>query len=114
MTALTELLAEDAVAYNDGGGKVRAALRPIMGRVDVLAFVAGLMSRYPVQEAHLTQANGEPAIWTEIGGQRQLVTFDIRDGRIHAIYAVLNPDKLIHIREGEKRASDAGPLPGGS
>ncbi|MEV5749600.1 RNA polymerase sigma factor SigJ [Actinoallomurus sp. NPDC052308] len=101
MAALTELLAEDAVAYNDGGGKVRAALRPITGRGDVLAFVAGLMSRYPLQEAHLTQANGEPAIWTVIGGQRQLVTFDIRDGRIHAVYGVLNPDKLSHFRQNE-------------
>jgi hypothetical protein len=63
MTALTELLAYDMVAYNDGGGKVRAALLPIIGRGNVLAFVAGLMSRYPLQEAHLTQANGEPAIY---------------------------------------------------
>lgn len=99
MTALTELLTEDVVAYNDGGGKVRAALRPVTGRDNVLAFVAGLMSRYPLQEAHLTQANGEPAIWTVIGGQRQLVTFDIRDGRIHAIYGVLNPDKLSRIAQ---------------
>ncbi|MFB9830698.1 RNA polymerase sigma-70 factor [Actinoallomurus acaciae] len=94
MTALTDLLAEDAVAYNDGGGKVRAALRPIVGRDDVVAFVTGLMSRYPVEEARLTQVNGEPAIWTVIGGQRQLVAFDVRDGRINAIYGVLNPDKL--------------------
>lgn len=81
ITALTELLAEDAVAYNDGGGKVRAALRPISGRDNVVAFVAGLMSRYPLQEARLTQANGEPAVWTVIGGQQQLVTFEVRDGR---------------------------------
>ncbi len=97
LAALAELLAKDAVAYNDGGGKVRAALRPILGRDNVLAFVAGLMSRYPMEEARLTQTNGEPAIWTVIGGQRQLVAFDIRDGRIHAIYGVLNPDKLTHI-----------------
>ncbi|MEU8118278.1 RNA polymerase sigma-70 factor [Spirillospora sp. NPDC049024] len=98
LAALTELLAEDAIAYNDGGGKVRAALRPITGRDDVLAFVTGLLSRYPLQEVHLTQANGEPAIWTVIGGQRQLATFDVRAGRIHAIFGVLNPDKLTRIR----------------
>ncbi|MEU7692229.1 RNA polymerase sigma-70 factor [Microbispora hainanensis] len=97
LAALAELLAKDAVAYNDGGGKVRAALRPVLGRDNVVAFVAGLMSRYPIEEARLTQANGEPAVWTVIGGQRQLVAFDVRDGRIHAIYGVLNPDKLIHI-----------------
>jgi len=94
VTALTELLAEDAIAYNDGGGKVRAALRPVLGRRNVVAFVAGLMSRYPLDEARLTQANGEPAIWTVIGGQRQLVAFDIRDGRVHGIFGILNPDKL--------------------
>ncbi|MEV5745363.1 hypothetical protein AB0L30_35350 [Microbispora rosea] len=50
MTALTELLADDTVAYNDGGGKARAALRPIIGRGNVLAFVAGLISRYQLEE----------------------------------------------------------------
>jgi RNA polymerase sigma-70 factor (ECF subfamily) len=55
------------------------------------------MSRYPLTRADLTEANGEPAIWTVIGGQRQLVAFDVRAGRIHAIYGVLNPDKLTHV-----------------
>ncbi|GII30040.1 RNA polymerase sigma-70 factor [Planotetraspora mira] len=99
LATLTEVLAKDVVAYNDGGGKVRAALRPVVGRAKVLAFVAGLMSRYPIEEVRAVEANGEPAIWTVIDGQRQLVTFDIRAGRIHAIYAVLNPDKLSHINQ---------------
>ncbi|GAA4054606.1 RNA polymerase sigma-70 factor [Actinomadura miaoliensis] len=102
VTALAELLAEDAIAYNDGGGKVRAALRPVVGRAKVLAFVAGLMSRYPLEEARLTEANGEPAIWTVIGGQRQLVTFGIRDGRIQQIFSILNPDKLSSIDPANK------------
>jgi len=97
ITALADLLAEDAIAYNDGGGRVRAALRPIVGRRNVLAFVTGLMSRYPLEEAYVTQANGEPAIWTVIGGQRQLVAFDVRDGRIHGVFAVLDPDKLASV-----------------
>ncbi|GAA4574993.1 RNA polymerase sigma-70 factor [Planotetraspora kaengkrachanensis] len=97
LATLTDLLAEDVVAYNDGGGKVRAALRPIIGRAKVVAFVAGLLSRYPVEETRSVEANGEPAIWTVVGGQRQLVTVDVRGGRIHAIYAVLNPDKLSHL-----------------
>lgn len=97
LAALGELLTEDVVAYNDGGGKVRAALRPVIGRAKVLHFVAGLMSRYPLERAGLVAANGEPAIWTVLGGQRQLITAGLRDGRIHAIYAVLNPDKLGHL-----------------
>jgi RNA polymerase sigma-70 factor (ECF subfamily) len=98
LAALTKMLSDDVVAYNDAGGKVRAALRPITGREKVLAFVAGLMSRYPIEEARLAEVNGGPAIWTVIGGQQQLVTFDIRGGRIHAVYGILNPDKLGHIR----------------
>lgn len=100
LATLTELFSEDVVAYNDGGGKVRAALRPIVGRDDVLAFVAGLMSRYPIEEVRLTDANGAPAVWTVIGDQEQLVTLDIHGGRIHAIYGILNPDKLTHVRPG--------------
>jgi RNA polymerase sigma-70 factor (ECF subfamily) len=39
--ALTDLLSEDVTAWNDGGGKVRAAPRPVIGRHRVLSFVAG-------------------------------------------------------------------------
>lgn len=102
LAALTELLAEDVVAYNDGGGRVRAALRPIYGREAVLAFINGLISRYRIQEASMTQVNGEPAVWSVIGGQHQLVTVGIRDGRIHAIYGVLNPEKLTRIQTSRR------------
>ena len=37
--ALVAMLAEDAVAYTDGGGKVRAAPRPIAGRDKVARFL---------------------------------------------------------------------------
>ncbi|MCW2915878.1 MAG: polymerase subunit sigma [Actinomycetia bacterium] len=102
LARLTELLADDVIAYNDGGGKVRAALRPIVGRDNVLAFVIGLMSRYPISQIRTTQANGAPAAWSVIGGQEQLVTLDIRDGRIHVIFGILNPDKLLHIRPADQ------------
>lgn len=90
----TELLKRFMDAAQDGGGKVRAALRPVAGRAKALAFVAELMSRYPLEEARLTEAHGEPAVWTVIGGQRQLVIFGIRDGRSHEVFGIPNPDKL--------------------
>src|SRR5690606_23730254 len=37
---LRDLLAADAVAYTDGGGKVRAALRPVTGAEAVARFAA--------------------------------------------------------------------------
>ena len=100
LTALTEILSEDVTAWNDGGGRVRAALRPVVGRERVLAFVAGLVARYPIDEVRVVQANGEPAILLTVDGREQLVTVDIRNGRIHEIFAILNPDKLMHVRIG--------------
>ena len=98
LAALSNLLSDDVVAYNDGGGRVRAALRPIFGREKVLAFVAGLVSRYPGGVAQVGEANGEPVAWTSLGGGEQLVTLGVRGGRIHAIFVVLNPAKLTHAR----------------
>lgn len=98
LSTLTELLSEDVVAWNDGGGKVRAALRPVIGRGNVLTFITGLTSRYPTGDIRLVEANGAPTIWMAMGGQEQLVAFNVRDGRIHAIFAVLNPDKLSLVR----------------
>ncbi|MFC4907573.1 RNA polymerase sigma-70 factor [Actinomadura gamaensis] len=97
LATLGDLLAEDVTAWNDGGGKVRAALRPVTGRDAVLAFVGGLLSRYPFDDVRPIEVNGGPAIAATMGGQRQVVAFDVRGGRIHGIYAVLNPDKLTRI-----------------
>lgn len=94
LEALNELLADDVVSWTDGGGRVRAALRPIVGRARVVAFVRGLVSRYHVDDATLIMANGHPALHVRVEGESQLVTVDPRDGRIANLYAVLNPDKL--------------------
>jgi RNA polymerase sigma-70 factor (ECF subfamily) len=87
------------VVWNDGGGKVRAALRPVEGRANVLAFLTGLLAHYGLGETRLVGVNdGSPAVWTEVDGSRQLVVLDIReDGLIHGIFAVLNPEKLTRV-----------------
>ncbi|HEY5835066.1 RNA polymerase sigma-70 factor [Streptomyces sp.] len=94
VTALASMFSEDVMAWNDGGGKVRAALRPVSGRSKVAAFVTGLLARYPSGQEHIVDFNGELTLQTSIDGGRQFVAFDIRDGLIHGIFAVLNPDKL--------------------
>jgi RNA polymerase sigma-70 factor (ECF subfamily) len=98
LAALTELFHEDVVAWNDGGGKVRAALRPIIGRRKVATFLSSLVSRYDFTDAQVIDVNGRPAIWTRIGEGHQVVVLDIRDGLIKDIYGVLNPDKLTRVR----------------
>lgn len=99
LRGLTELLSDEVTAWNDGGGKVRAALRPIIGRDKVVAFVIGLTARYPFDDVRLVQANGHPAVALVVDGQDQLVIIDIYEGRIRNIFAVLNPDKLAFVRQ---------------
>ncbi|MGW6399287.1 hypothetical protein [Streptomyces sp. NPDC055134] len=97
LTGLTDLPAEDAVTRNDGGGKVRAALRPVVGRDHVIAFIAGLVTRYSFGPPRVVNANGVPAIALSVDGIKQVVTISVRDERIDGIYAILNPDKLGHV-----------------
>ena len=104
LDALKDLFHEDVVAWNDGGGKVRAALRPILGRHKVVAFLGGLLSRYDYSGARMLDVNGQAAVWTRFGESDQLTMIEIRDGRIHGIYSVLNPDKLARVRPGDQDA----------
>lgn len=112
LDGLRALLAKDVIAWNDGGGKVRSALHPIEGREKVLRFLTGLLAKYALGDARLVEANGALAVWTIIGGQEQLVSFEIRDGVIHQIYGILNPDKLAFVRRHESRAAGDPARPG--
>lgn len=97
LDALTELLARDAVAVTDGGGKARAALNPIRGQDRVARFVAGAVARFAPRQRTTTivHVNAAPAILATADGQpAALITADIRDGRIATLYVVTNPEKL--------------------
>lgn len=97
MSRLSGLLTEDVVAWNDGGGKARAALWPIEGGQQVIPFAADLVARYPYGTPRRVDVNGRPALAITVDGIAQLVTIDVRDDRIDGIYVVLNPDKLGHV-----------------
>ncbi|WP_113701810.1 RNA polymerase sigma-70 factor [Nonomuraea lactucae] len=100
LEALTEILHEDVVSWNDGGGRVRAALRPILGRRKVAAFLHALTSRCGV-EVVVTEANGGPALWSTVEGESQLTLITVRDGRISEIFTMRNPDKLRRMRPAD-------------
>ncbi|WP_078871475.1 RNA polymerase sigma factor SigJ [Streptomyces caatingaensis] len=97
LAALEDVLSADITAWSDGGGKVSAARRPITGRDKVTAFVLGLTSRHEISWARFVDANGRPAVLLASGAERQLVLADTGDGRIHTLYAVRNPDKLLRV-----------------
>jgi RNA polymerase sigma-70 factor (ECF subfamily) len=96
---LAQLLAEDAVFISDGGGKVRAALNPILGRDKIAAFFIGVRRKLPHPagtEYRPTTINGLRGflIVQPDGRIEQTLSFEIREGAIHRIYVVRNPDKL--------------------
>ncbi|MGZ4508748.1 MAG: RNA polymerase sigma factor SigJ [Blastococcus sp.] len=94
LSGLLGLLADDIVAWNDGGGRVRAALRPITGGARVAAFAVGLARRFGLRDARIIDINGYPALRTHMAGGSQVLMIAADAGRIRALYAVLNPDKL--------------------
>lgn len=100
LDALKKLLAEDAVLYSDGGGKINAANRPLNGRDLIARFYASfqrqIARRQPVSKR--ATVNGMPGLVTaEIDGTIQTTAFEIAEGEIRAIYVVRNPDKLMHV-----------------
>ncbi|NUT44551.1 MAG: RNA polymerase sigma-70 factor [Thermoactinospora sp.] len=94
MEALTGFLHDEVISWSDGGGKVRMALKPIAGREQVMRFITGLLRRYALESVTPVEANGQPALLVDMGGRLQLMAFDMRDGLIHDIYTIGNPDKL--------------------
>jgi len=99
--ALRTLLAEDVIAYTDGGGITRAALNPLAGFRRVSGFFAGVARKANFACPPLLYRgliNGLPGFVTlEPGEVLQTTALEIEDGRITAIYVVRNPEKLGHL-----------------
>lgn len=102
MNGLLNLLTQDVVTKSDGGGKVTAARNPIYGPEKVARLILGILQKAPADfSAQISEINGTPGLLTFSGGQiHNILTLDIdpESEKIRAIYLVLNPDKLQHIR----------------
>lgn len=96
LAELEALLAEDVVAWSDGGGAT-AARRPVSGRSKVLRYLIGIGARPEARSitSQIAPINGEPAllIWDE-STLVAVVAVDIVAGRIVTIRIVLNETKL--------------------
>ena len=99
--ALRQVLAADIVLYSDGGGKKKAASRPVEGLEEVLRFF-GSLAHLPgfatpdiLYEGRIDGLPGH--ITREQDGTLQSMAFEIEDGRIKAIYVMRNPDKMRHL-----------------
>ena len=103
-SALTSLLAGDVGMWSDGGGKVSAAKRPLVGRDKVLNFLLGV--RRAARNTRVTRdeslaiedVNSEPALVVRVGQRLEsLFVLSIEGETISAIRVVRNPEKLARI-----------------
>ncbi|MEU9355586.1 RNA polymerase subunit sigma [Streptomyces griseoloalbus] len=92
---LATLLDPDAVAYYDGGGKVRALTRPVVGGPRVARSLLTLLARQPRTTLHTRPVNGRTGLVARYDGQvAAVVCLDLAGSRVVQVWVVLNPDKL--------------------
>jgi len=98
---LRELLAADVALVGDSGGKAPLVAQEAYGVeavVGMMTLVAARFARVGVRlEPHAL--NGQPGaiFYAPDGRVLSTLTLDVVDGRIQAIRAVVNPDKLGHM-----------------
>lgn len=101
MQELQSLLAADVNLYADGGGKIPAAMRPILGFDAVMQLCASLATLFAKDMSRMVRygvINGLPGFVTiEQNDVLQTTALQIDDGKITAIYVMRNPDKLRHL-----------------
>ncbi|HEV8695913.1 MAG TPA: RNA polymerase sigma-70 factor [Lysobacter sp.] len=94
--AIVGLLDTNARLVSDGGGKVRAVLRPLHGAERIARLYWSIARRGGAQiEWQLGSVNGEPALLRRHEGRLvSITTITIDNDRITQVLSVLNPDKL--------------------
>ncbi|MGE8282218.1 MAG: RNA polymerase sigma-70 factor [Stenotrophomonas sp.] len=93
--AIQALLHANAIALSDGGGVVTAAIRPLHGAERIGRLYWAIARRGAALPSQLGYVNGEPAILRFADGKlASFTTIEVVDGRIAAMYSVLNPEKL--------------------
>jgi RNA polymerase sigma-70 factor (ECF subfamily) len=105
---LMEVLAPDVALWSDGGGKVRAPRRVILGADKVGRFLIGIngVAYQGVDPDDMrferVEINGEPAVVVAgPDGPISAFTVDIAPtGQVQTIHLVANPDKLRAVAEG--------------
>ncbi|HEY3893851.1 MAG TPA: RNA polymerase sigma factor SigJ [Pseudonocardiaceae bacterium] len=112
LDALIRVLHPDAALIGDGGGKERTARRAVQGADKVARFLLGLQERYGhegLSTARSVLVNGDLGMiippWPgdaehPIPLAGRVAGYTIRDGKLAAIYDIVNPDKIRHLTPG--------------
>jgi RNA polymerase sigma-70 factor (ECF subfamily) len=96
--ALMAVLSPGVVLMTDGGGRTKAALRPIVGAAKAARFLVAVAAeglRGPDLTLRLAEVNGAPGVVvTGEAGPLLAASLVVADGRVEQVLIVLNPDKL--------------------
>ncbi|MGX7827007.1 sigma-70 family RNA polymerase sigma factor [Actinokineospora sp. 24-640] len=103
--SVVSLLHPDAVFVGDSDGKARTARHRIEGTDKIARFLVGLLAMYGAERMMNLRpvlVNGDLGMSVpDLPGPRpvarRVTTFAIRDGRIAAIFDIVNPDKLARV-----------------
>ena len=95
LDALVGILDPGVTSVSDGGGKVRAALRPVVGADNVARFLLGILQKATDITVGECDVNGEPGLVIGRGDQVVgIVALGTDSGRIRDVWIMMNPDKL--------------------
>lgn len=104
MDQILTLLSDDVTLLSDGGGKVVAALKPVISRDFVLRFIVGIFQNATKKEEELrfelTELNGETGVI--VWSKNEIVTValaHLESGMAKDLYFIRNPEKLIHLKQ---------------
>lgn len=103
--SVVSLLHPDAVFVGDSDGKARTARHRVEGTDKIARFLVGLLAMYGVERMASLRpvlVNGDLGMsLPDLPGPRpvarRVTTFAIRDGRVAAIFDIVNPDKLTRV-----------------
>lgn len=98
MPTIEALLADDAMYFSDGGGKVHAAPKPFGGTHRIAKLLSTVFrKRMAACDLRFATVNGQPGVVFSLAGQPiHILSFAVEAGRIGSLYSMLNPDKLQH------------------
>nr|WP_198428688.1 RNA polymerase sigma-70 factor [Nocardia bovistercoris] len=99
IAALEKMLAADATATADGGDRINAARKPVLGARRVARYLAGLFRfATPEMRVETREINGAPAmvVWLD---RTPVVVVDVRCSAevVTSLRLIVNPDKLAYL-----------------
>ncbi|WP_194890987.1 RNA polymerase sigma-70 factor [Catenulispora pinisilvae] len=101
VAALRELLAADVHLVGDNGGKAPLITQEAWGAETVAGLMVQVLARFERIGVSLEprSLNGQPGAICHApdGKVLSVLTLEVAEGRIQAIHALVNPDKLAHV-----------------